>query len=324
MEYIQIPLKSILTEITGTFDLYLKRSSKYVLYASKGHFTKNKISELEKKSISEVYISKDDKNNYQNYLLQNIVNILSDTSIELEIRIEIFADVSVHLLQETFESLVDKPMTKMVLKKITDVVKQNIYFLTNENSVKMISDFIGHDYNTFSHSLMVFWLSILLFDECIDLLPKMSKSELDQYRYECGIASLLHDIGKVKIPHYIINKKGKLNLDEFEVIKTHAIHSLAVLVDVDLPVNVVKGIIHHHENYNGTGYPYNLKGDEIPFISRIIRIADVFSAMTSVRTYKESVSAKDTLELMIGEMKGSFDLRILIRFILLLGSNKVV
>lgn len=104
--------------------------------------------------------------------------------------------------------------------------------------------------------------------------------------------ALLHDIGKSKIPESILYKSGKLTKEEFEIMKNHSIYSEEIYLNImqnsdKLGIKKKARIIrHHHENYDGSGYPDNLKGDEIPVSSRIITIADIFEAIIHPRVYR--------------------------------------
>jgi putative nucleotidyltransferase with HDIG domain len=110
---------------------------------------------------------------------------------------------------------------------------------------------------------------------------------------------LLHDIGKIGIPGHILNKPGPLTDEEFDgVMKTHSTLGANIVKDVPFLQELYTLILHHHENYDGSGYPDGLKGEEIPISARIIRLADAFEAMTSKRPYRNSLgklSARDKL-----------------------------
>lgn len=99
-------------------------------------------------------------------------------------------------------------------------------------------------------------------------------------------AALLHDIGKIGIPNAIINKSGKLTAEEYETIKTHPVIGSDILKSISSMPEISIGARSHHEHYDGTGYPDGLAGDAIPWIARIICVADAYDAMTSNRSYR--------------------------------------
>ena len=101
--------------------------------------------------------------------------------------------------------------------------------------------------------------------------------------------ALLHDIGKISIPDHILNKDEKLNDEEYEIMKSHAQKGYSILKDVKIQEDLAEGARNHHERYDGKGYPQGLKGDEIPWVARIISVADTFDAMYSTRPYREKL-----------------------------------
>jgi diguanylate cyclase (GGDEF)-like protein len=109
-------------------------------------------------------------------------------------------------------------------------------------------------------------------------------------------ASLLHDIGKVGIPDSILSKEGPLTDEEWEPVKIHPKLGVEILRHIIDLVNCLPAILHHHEHYDGRGYPSGLKGDSIPLEGRILAIADAYDAMTSPRPYREQQSAQQALE----------------------------
>jgi putative nucleotidyltransferase with HDIG domain len=100
------------------------------------------------------------------------------------------------------------------------------------------------------------------------------------------MGAYLHDLGKVKVPHQVLNKPGKLTDEEFDVIKRHPVWGVELLAAVEFPWNIKPIIRSHHERYDGTGYPDRLKGDEIPLGAQIICIVDVYDALTTTRSYR--------------------------------------
>jgi HD-GYP domain-containing protein (c-di-GMP phosphodiesterase class II) len=103
------------------------------------------------------------------------------------------------------------------------------------------------------------------------------------------MAGLLHDVGKIGVPESVLQKPGRLTPEEFEQIKRHPAIGAKILQDVKQIQGIIPGVLHHHERYDGKGYPDRLAGERIPLMGRIICLADCFDAMTSSRTYRKSL-----------------------------------
>jgi putative nucleotidyltransferase with HDIG domain len=113
----------------------------------------------------------------------------------------------------------------------------------------------------------------------------LPESELTAVR----VGAYLHDVGKIRIPHEILNKPDSLTADEFEIIKQHPVYGVELLASVDFPWDVKPIVRWHHEKIDGTGYPDGLRGDEIPLSAQIIGIADVYDALTTARSYRAAL-----------------------------------
>jgi putative nucleotidyltransferase with HDIG domain len=103
------------------------------------------------------------------------------------------------------------------------------------------------------------------------------------------MAGLLHDVGKIGVPEAVLQKTGKLTPEEFEQMKRHPQIGARILQDIKQVREIVPGVLHHHERYDGKGYPVGLAGEKIPLMGRIICLADCFDAMTSNRTYRKAL-----------------------------------
>jgi putative two-component system response regulator len=108
----------------------------------------------------------------------------------------------------------------------------------------------------------------------------------------------LHDIGKVAVPDAVLNKPGKLTPEEWEVMKRHVIIGEDICRPLSTMQEVLPIIRHHHERFNGSGYPDNLAGEKIPKMARVFQLTDVFDALTSARPYKKAFSADEALHIM--------------------------
>ncbi len=109
------------------------------------------------------------------------------------------------------------------------------------------------------------------------------------------IGAYLHDLGKVRVPHEILNKPGLLSREEFDIIKMHPVWGVELLAKVDFPWDIKPIIRWHHEKYDGTGYPDRLRGAEIPLAAQVICIADVYDALTTTRSYRAAMTPVEAM-----------------------------
>jgi len=129
------------------------------------------------------------------------------------------------------------------------------------------------------------------------------------------IGSLFHDIGKINTPDSILKKKEALNPEEFEEIKRHPIKGADMLSLVSIFTEIIPLIKHHHERIDGRGYPDGLKADEIPFLAKIVSVADAFDAMMSDRTYRSRLSIDESIERLKAGMGTQFETSIVLTFV---------
>ena len=137
----------------------------------------------------------------------------------------------------------------------------------------------------------------------VGLATRVGITETAQIR-AIEAASLLHDMGKLAVPEYILNKPGKLTPAEFEKMKLHASVGADILSAIDFPYPVVPIVRHHHENWDGSGYPDGIKGSDIPIGARILSVVDCFDALTSDRPYRPRLSNADAIAILV-ERRGS-------------------
>lgn len=120
-------------------------------------------------------------------------------------------------------------------------------------------------------------------------------------------SGILHDIGKLGIPEEIINKPGKLTPEEYDMIKQHTAMGLKILSGITPAPHIVEGIYYHHERMDGSGYPDGVAGKHIPLQARIIAVSDVWDALTSKRSYRDSLSKEEALAIMEKGRGNQFD-----------------
>ena len=163
-------------------------------------------------------------------------------------------------------------------KIIENIIEQ---LLSRREIVLTLSQLRSIDDYTYEHSVNVSVLSLIV---GIDL--RLERSELENL----GTGAMLHDIGKAVIPDNVLKKPSKLTNSEFNEIKKHTEYGYEILSSIELPEEVASIALHHHEKYDGSGYPNKLKGDEIPLFSRIVAVADVYDAISNDRVYKRKLS----------------------------------
>jgi putative nucleotidyltransferase with HDIG domain len=127
--------------------------------------------------------------------------------------------------------------------------------------------------------------------------------------------ALLHDTGKIAVPEHILNKPGKLNAQEYERMKTHVTIGAEILSGIDFPYPVIPLVRHHHENWDGTGYPDRLRGEAIPLGARILSVVDCFDALTSDRPYRRALTTENALDILRERSGTMYDPRVVERFI---------
>jgi putative nucleotidyltransferase with HDIG domain len=128
-------------------------------------------------------------------------------------------------------------------------------------------------------------------------------------------ASLLHDMGKLAVPEHILNKPGKLTHTEFEKMKMHSTIGADILSSIDFPYPVVPIVRHHHEHWNGGGYPSGLKGEEIPLGARILSVVDCFDALTSDRPYRPKMTSAEATAILRERSGTMYDATIVEKFL---------
>lgn len=187
---------------------------------------------------------------------------------------------------EMLENMANQAVSSIENARLYENI-QKVYLSTIEVLATAID---AKDPYTQGHSRRVTQYSVAIAEE-MNLSPK----EIEDIRY----AGLLHDVGKIGIKDSIIRKPGRLTDEEYAIIKKHPAIGAKILRPVDFLADKIPGVLHHHEYYDGRGYPDHLVGENIPLAGRIICVADAFDAMTTNRPYRKGLSVKTA----VGELK---------------------
>ena len=208
----------------------------------------------------------------------------------------------------TCSDLVKK--TDQAAKKIDDnsedkTLKERIDKLTRQASQSLIEAIFAFaktiemkDHYTGEHVERTVWYATQIAEAL-----QLSSEEVERVKK----AAILHDLGKVGISEKILHKKSKLNSKEFKEIKRHPQIAIDIIRPIHFLHDIIPLILHHHEWWNGKGYPSELKGEEIPVGARIVSIADAYQALTSNRPYRKSYSSREALRIIKNESGIKFD-----------------
>jgi putative nucleotidyltransferase with HDIG domain len=284
------------------YDLYVNSSAnekkdRFVrIFAKNRHFHDTDLADFKSK-YSQLYISEKQRAEYLQSLVRN--KNVTDTQ-----KTEIIRDSAIGYLDTLFDErkVFNTDLLEESLEGCRDSVESMVEVL-QDYKVTDVQSLIGelsfHDFYTYDHSINVSMYCISLFKE---IKPRASKEDL----ILAGLGGLLHDIGKTKISTEIINNPGKLTDEQFDVIKEHPGFGKELLNDSKCMHNhegidfkVIERIVYeHHENFNGTGYPNGISGEDIHLMARITAVVDYFDAVTTKRSYHEVLSSGEAIGVM--------------------------
>lgn len=253
-----------------------------VLLASGMELTEEYRRRLQLNGITEIYIKDEISKNI------DVSGIIKDEIIR-----EAKNSIKIMMTSSSIKTSIDG----LYVIKIVDKIITNI--LSNSDIVANLSDIRSVDDYTFSHSVNVCILSLI-----IGIGFGFSEEKLR----ELGIGSILHDIGKVMIPEEILKKPVQLSNDEFDEIKRHTIYGYDMLKKTKGITMMASYIaLGHHERIDGSGYPYHLKNYDIHKAARIVAIADVYDALTTDRIYRKKLMSYEVIDYITSLADRHFD-----------------
>jgi len=316
VRYFPISPFMIFPEAYGDFSIYLKKGKHFLLYTRKGEqYTERHKATLYENGIEEVYIRTTQKESYQEYLQHNLGNVLMKDNIPMSVRSNVFYHATSTTIQDVVQTKLPSPLSDQLHRKLLNIVAASVRFVCTRNALKTIASLMSHDYQTYTHCANVFIYTV-------SILETYPLSVEEKVRW--GLGALLHDIGKSLVPQSVLNKPGKLNAEEFEIIKTHPIKGVGLCSLIPLDQATINCILFHHEKCDGTGYPAGLKESNIPLPAKVVSVADVYDAITSKRPYADAVTPFRALSIMREEMKDAFDPDVFKRLVLILSGAEIV
>ena len=309
-KYLPVTLRSIKTGAFAGCDLYLQTvvndEIKYLLYCKGNNlFDDERKESFVKKNINKIYVAKNGNAQYLRYMETNLEQVVCDEMATLHERIQIVYDVAMNM---TTDILKDTSIG-IAVERARDWTTVALDFMLKDKEVySHLTEMLTYDGNVLRHSVNTAILGLLF-----GYYLEMPANDL----LTLGTGLLLHDVGKAKIDHYMIKKDmEELTKEEREQMRKHPDLGFILLSNSgNLSREACLIAKQHHEQYNGKGYPENLKGEEIHYYSRITRILDEFEIRMSKNTANDSNGAFNVLQNMVKGMEGSFDKEILKKFI---------
>lgn len=285
--------------------LFVRINDNYTLY--KPHdvkFTENDRTRLTKAGTNFLYLRVGDMEEFTEYLEGSLAGMLSRDDVSREAKGKILFQTMANHVAEIF----DAPEKAASLTRCRILIRHFIKYLTTDKDVmKALQSIIANNYYIFSHSVQVTALSLLAHQKIFNI----TRGEM----VDVGVGSILHDFGMIFISNDILDKPDAISEVEYYIVKKHAQKGYEYMKEMgalqDVPLTIIR---HHHEKYDGSGYPCGLKGEDIPRSAQLTALCDVFCALTADRVYAKANSMADALRIMRDEMPGAFNKTLFERF----------
>ncbi len=296
------------------FDIFYKTRSygtiKYVRFATSKPEHYEKVLRLLESGdpLEDFYIQEDDLFKYYRHATDTLRKIVANPKISFEKKAKKVYEVSKNIMKEFFEN----NASEKILRSSDEVMEiMEECFQDTDVGFYGISKITNKDYYTYTHSV-----NVGLYCMTYGVKINMKHDEIRML----GLGGMLHDVGKSKIAAGILNKKGLLTPQEYQIVKNHAPLGGQILDEMNCYAHsVIDMATQHHEKFKGGGYPKGIVGNEISYFARICKVMDVYDALTTRRSYKKAMNPFDTLTLMKKQMLDEFDIKVLDSFIHYMG-----
>ncbi|MGR3175255.1 MAG: HD domain-containing phosphohydrolase [Candidatus Scalindua sp.] len=308
-KYLPVTFKSLKLGPFSKSELYLENNKdgdkKYVLYWKGGDrlFINEKREEFIRKNIDRLYVPKNGRKQYLRFMETNLERVIADEESSPKEKYDVVKDVAINIISDlsaTPEEVCNVERSKQWINNILELIS------STRNNYADLMNAKSNDQYLYGHSINITMISLLFAYHM-----GMNIEDLSEF----GLGLLLQDIGMGNVDPSIFNKPDKLNNEEFTIIRKHAEIGFHMLQETGkISSESCLLALLHHENYNGSGYPYGLKGNDINYYGRISRIVDVYNAITSDRPYARAKTSDDACQIMGKDMQGMFDLEILGNF----------
>lgn len=293
--------------------LFMKTAGNYVLYKDADRkFTDADRARLERTCTEFMYVRSGDMEQIASYLEGSLKDLLSRDDLESTRKGAVLYQTSINYVIDAFEA----PEEASNLERCRQLVRHMMQFVAvDQAALRSLRTVVDHNFYIFAHSVQVTALNLLVHEKLFNVSP----DELA----DVGIGSLLHDYGMIFITNDIVQKPDALSEIEYYKVKQHTQRGYEFLRDArmfnDVSLTIVR---HHHERFDGDGYPAGLKGDQIPRSAQLSALCDVYSALTLERVYRKATSHEEAIKEMRAESGRAFNPELLEGFIELVSAGR--
>ncbi|MCK5293709.1 MAG: HD domain-containing protein [Arcobacteraceae bacterium] len=275
-----------------------------ILIKSNDQYTTEIKNIIKNNNITDIYIKIEDCEEYEFDTKNYLEKIIDKDDVKIEYKTEILHEMAANVINDLFES----NLSKQKIDQANDIIRDSVnLLLTDPTATKAMLKVTSYDYYTYTHCVNVSTYA-LGFGAYLELNKKQMML--------LGMAGILHDVGKKRIPHKIINKNGKLTDEEFNIIKSHPKHGVDILKELgETDKHLIAIVGQHHEKVDGSGYPNGLKKEQINPYAQVMAIVDIFDALTTKRSYKAAMSTFEAINIMKNQMSHELNENFLNKFI---------
>lgn len=305
----QVGVRNFKADTTVEFPLYYRKKNTLKQVLEKGKVLESsQLKMLEEEKVKKLLINNEDRKYFKTYVQQNTPPFTLEAGLSLKEKAErIFAHG-----EEIMDYLATDPRSDWGYARVKVIVEHMVELvLEDEKAFKTLNDVGDKEYELGSHSL-----SVALFSIGFGQHLGFDRDDLRRI----GYCAMFHDIGKSQIDEEIMDKAGGLKREEFEIVKKHAKYgSFIMRSHLEKDKDILDGILYHHEHFDGSGYPDQLKGHAIPLFAQIVALSDVYDAISRKKPYGDPHNSFEALNIMMKEMANQFDKKLLIEFVRFMG-----
>jgi putative nucleotidyltransferase with HDIG domain len=293
---VSIRTNSVILDRPLPYDLFLQLGGQLVHFRRLGDtLTSDRVKQLiHQGGENLLFIPHDQKRLH----LQSLRDSMIDPDLKTEDKSRMLKEAAFIHVHDLFTQKEIKPVIDEARNLVEDMVS---LVSTDMAAVSSLLNLSRHDYYTYNHSVDVAVYAIVL-------AKRVFGTDDKDLLIKAGLGGLLHDIGKRDIEIGLINKASDLTSDEWNLMRKHPEFGHEYVKDLSfVPPESKLVVLQHHENFDGTGYPFGVGGDDISRFARVVSIADVFDALTTKRSYHTAVNPLEAIAIMKGMQPGKFD-----------------